>query len=77
MKVSYFKREHRGGLEESLKTSVEITEQEFKNLLEDRNNDYKYYCFDERCQQIIFLGKYELQYMFLFIQIENEGMVLL
>lgn len=71
MKVSYFKREHRGGLEESLKTSVEITEQEFKELLKDRNNGYEYYCFDSRCNQIIFLGKYELEYMFLFIQIEE------
>ena len=76
MKVSYFKREHRGGLEESLKTSVEITEQEFKELLKKKENDYQYYCFDKRCQQIIFLGKYELKYMFLVIQIENEGMVI-
>ena len=72
MKISYFKREHRSGLVESLATSVEITEQEFKNLLKDRNNEYDYYCFDERCQQVIFLGKYELKYMFLCIQIENE-----
>lgn len=76
MKVSYFKREHRGGLEESLKTSVEITEQEFKELLKNKENDYQYYCFDKRCQQIIFLGKYGLKYMFLVIQIENEGMVI-
>ena len=72
MKARYFKREHRGGLDESLATSVQITEQEFKNLLKDRNNEYDYYCFDERCQQVIFLGKYELKYMFLVIQIENE-----
>ena len=72
MKVRYLKREHRGGLSESLATSVEITEQKFKDLLKDTNNGYHYYCFDERCQQVIFLGKYELDYMFLCIQIEND-----
>jgi hypothetical protein len=66
------KREHRGGLEESLKTSVEITEQEFKELLNNPDNDYKYYCFDNRCNQILFCGKYELDYMWLFIQLTND-----
>lgn len=67
--IKFGKREHRGGLKESLTTSVEITESEFKNLLNDKDNGYTYYCFDERCNQIIFLGKYELRYMFLYIQL--------
>lgn len=67
--IKFGKREHRGGLKESLTTSVEITESEFKNLLNDKANGYTYYCFDERCNQIIFLGKYELRYMFLYIQL--------
>lgn len=68
-KISYGKREHRGGLNESLETAIEISEEEFKELLEDKNNGYEYYCYDDRCNQIIFLGNYELDYMFLYIQI--------
>lgn len=66
------KREHRGGLAESLATSIQITEQEFKELLNNPDNDYKYYCYDNRCKQILFCGKYELKYMFLFIQITSD-----
>ena len=66
------KREHRGGLDESLATSVQITEQEFKELLNDKNNDYQYYCYDSRCKQILFCGKYGLKYMWLFIQLTND-----
>ena len=72
MKVSYGKREHREGLQESLETSVRISEREFEKLLRDKDNDYSYYCFDNRCNQILFLGKYELKYMWLFIQLEDK-----
>jgi len=71
MKVSYGKRIHCGELQESLKTSIKISEYEFKQLLEEPDNEYKYYCFDHRCNQILFLGKHELKYMWLFIQIET------
>ena len=70
--ITFGKRDHRGGLKESLETSVEITEQEFKKLLNDKDNDYHYYCFDDRCNQIIFIGKPELDYMFLYIQLKNK-----
>lgn len=63
------KRKHRGGLDESLATSVQITEEEFKELLNNKDNDYTYYCFDNRCNQILFCGKYELEYMWLYIQL--------
>ena len=66
------KREHRGSLQESLNTSVQITEQEFRDLLYDKNNDYKYYCYDNRCNQILFLGKYDLKYLWLYIQLTND-----
>ena len=70
--ITFGKREHRGGLKESLETSVEITAQEFNELLKNKANDYSYYCFDDRCNQIVFLGKYSLKYMFLYIQLENK-----
>lgn len=66
------KREHRGSLNESLTTSIQINEEEFKELLNNRDNKYKYYCFDNRCNQILFCGKHELEYMWLFIQITND-----
>ncbi len=70
--ITYGKREHRGGLTESLATSVKITEQEFKELLNNKDSDYQYYCYDNRCKQILFCGKYELKYMWLFIQLTND-----
>ena len=70
--ITYGKREHRGGLKESLSTSVQITELEFKELLNNKDNDYQYYCFDNRCNQILFCGKYDLDYMWLFIQLNND-----
>lgn len=72
IKVTYGKREHRGGLQDSLDTAVEITKEEFENLLKDKSNNYTYYCFDERCNQVIFLGNYELKYMFLYIHLTTE-----
>ena len=65
------KREHRYGIEESLATSVQITEDEFKELLNNKDNEYEYYCYDNRCKQILFCGKYELKYQWLFIQLTN------
>lgn len=69
-KILYGKREQRGGLQESLDTSLLITEEEFKELLKDYdNNGYDYYCYDERCNQILFLGDYRLKYQWLYIQL--------
>lgn len=71
-KIKFGKRKHRGALQDSLDTSVEIYEEEFKNLIRDKNNGYNYYCFDNRCNQILFLGKYELDYMWLYIQLPKD-----
>lgn len=46
--------EHRGGLDEALKTRKRITPQEFYFLLPS----YKFYCYDER----IFCYRYLLKY---------------
>ena len=69
MNITYGKRKHRGSLEESLKTKKEISEDEFEKLLPE----YKYYAFDKRVNQILFIHK-NIQktfdrYTWLYIQI--------
>lgn len=46
-------REHRGSLEESLKTVKTISLSTFLSLLDK----YEFYCFDDRCQQLLFCVK--------------------
>ena len=67
MKVKYGKREHRGGLKESLATSKYIDEYTFNRLVKK----YDYYCVDERCNQIMFIAKdMSRKYIWLFIEVE-------
>lgn len=72
MEVTYGKRKHRGGLQESLNTSVEISVEKFKELLNDKHNNYNFYGYDSRCKQILFCGNYDLEYMWLYIQLKLD-----
>ena len=67
MYIKYGKREHRGSLEDSLKTKKTISEKTFQKLLKN----YNYYCYDSRCNQILFINT-KLQYTWLYMEIINE-----
>lgn len=68
MIVLYGKREQRGGLNDSLKTSKYIDEFEFNKLVKK----YDYYAFDERCNQVMFIAKdMSTKYIWLFIEIRK------
>lgn len=67
MYIKYGKREHRGTLEESLKTKKEITDKEFSILV----NYYTYYGYDNRCNQILFIN-IKKEYTWLYIEVVNE-----
>ena len=72
MYYRYGKREHAGGLQESLSTAIYISEKEFKSLI----GKYKFYGIDNRCNQILFLAKglrkKYIQYVWLFIEINEK-----
>lgn len=67
--VVYGKRQHRGLLQDSLKTTVTISEQEFGELFAD----YHYYGFDKRCNQILFINTDKV-YTWLFIELKKITM---
>lgn len=68
--LKYGKRKHRGGLQESLETTCFISEREFQQCL----SSYDYYCFDDRCNQILFINTDE-EFTWLFIEInEMKGL---
>jgi hypothetical protein len=71
--ITFGKRKQRSTLQESLNTLVKITENDFRELLLDKSNNYKFYSFDKRCNQILFIGNPELEYMWLYIQIDTIG----
>ena len=71
--ITFGKRKQRSILQESLNTSVRIAESDFRELLLDKNNKYKFYSFDKRCNQILFIGNPELEYMWLYIQIDTPS----
>ena len=53
MIAKYGTREHRGALKDSLETAVYISFYDFIKRLKD----YKFYSFDERVNQVMFLIK--------------------
>lgn len=53
--IKYFKRDHRGGLYESLQTQKYITKKEFNQLL--TTGLYEYYVYDTRVFQYLFILK--------------------
>ncbi len=53
--LKYFKREHRGGLKESLATQKYISLEQFNKLLD--TNKYHFYGYDERVFQYLFILK--------------------
>lgn len=71
LKARYGGRMHRGGLDESLKTTKYISQQDF----EERLKDYHFYTFDSRCNQVIFIindlekSAINNEWTFLFIEI--------
>ncbi len=55
MIIKFFKRDHRGGLKESLATKKYISQKDFNNLL--NTNLYEFYAYDERVYQYLFILK--------------------
>ena len=53
--LKYFKREHRGGLKESLATQKYISKEDFNKLLD--TNKYHFYAYDDRVFQYLFILK--------------------
>jgi len=53
--LKYFKRDHRGGLKESLATQKYISKEQFNKLL--NTNLYEFYAYDERVFQYLFILK--------------------
>lgn len=70
MKYGY--REHRELLTESLKTKVYCTEEEFRKMAQK----YRYYAYDKRCKQIVFIidnmQQYYTEPTWLFIELEEK-----
>lgn len=71
MMISYGIRQHCGSLNESLRFSKLISESTFKNFLYEKSFGFKYYAFDKRCNQILFLGIIDNCSTWLFIQING------
>lgn len=53
--LKFFKRDHRGGLKESLETQTYISQEQFNKLLD--TNLYHFYCYDGRVYQYLFILK--------------------
>lgn len=51
----FYSMDHRGGLNESLATRKEITEEKFKWFT--NYNDYEYYCYDDRINCFRFIKR--------------------
>ena len=49
--MTFYKRDHKGGLRESLETSKEITREDFELAIKRCN----YYGYDERIDQLLWL----------------------
>ena len=67
MEISYGQRKDRGSLEESLKTSRNISKSMFAWLLDK----YIFYGYDSRCNQILWITKNN-DYRWLFIQLKGD-----
>ena len=68
----YGKRMHRGCLQDSLDTTVYISEDEFRSEL-DEDKDLKFYSVDNRCNQILFLNYNRQDYQWYFIEVIENG----
>lgn len=61
--IKYGYRDHRGGLEESLKTKNYIKSESFDRMI--RTGNYAYYGYDSRCHQLLWLHKNSGTWLFI------------
>lgn len=70
MIFKYGKRQQRGSTRESLETSVYMSEYEFQK--EFNSKKMKFYCYDTRCNQILFITSRSCEYDWYFIEVRSD-----
>ena len=53
MTIRFFVRDHRSTLEQSLRTTIYISPEQFKNLYKN----YEFYGYDKRVMQFLFIAR--------------------